>query len=46
MGKRALLKTEFPHHAGGEADQTAADEEQHSCCLLKTTALNTLHDLI
>jgi hypothetical protein len=45
MGQRTVFKTELPHFAGGEADQTVAVEGQCSPCLVKTTALITLHKL-
>jgi hypothetical protein len=44
-GTEGAFKTELPHFAEGRADQTAAAEEQHSWCLVKITALTTLHEL-
>jgi hypothetical protein len=44
VGQRAAFSTELPHLAREGADQTAAAEGQHSCCLVQTTAvLTNLH---
>jgi hypothetical protein len=45
LGLRVVLKTELTHFAGGGAKQTVALVGQRSCCLMKTTAQNTLHEL-
>jgi hypothetical protein len=41
----AAFKIELRHIAGRGADQTVADEEQHSYQLAKTIALTTVHNL-
>jgi hypothetical protein len=45
MEQRATFKTELPFLTGGGANQTVSAEGQCSCCLVKTTALTTLHEL-
>jgi hypothetical protein len=45
LGQRTTFKNEFSHLSGEGANQTAAAEGEHSCCLEKIRALTTLQQL-